>query len=388
MAKLDKQPGEVFLRHGHFSHLSEWLPLVQDLTFETVFVELTDAEARALLKLISFSKSLARAEQIDGAETPDAFAMLSEDARQQLWSLQVRIDDALERLSKEEDGRQPGAHVRLNARSPKDGVFLIPKLTQLLRMAVLDQKFDSPWSCQCQQYDIASFHRCIIGAQEIRSGCEVFELLRFSQRIEADLVLGQVANAGDASSRLILRRWDSRVDPLNEVRVFVCGGRVTAISQYIESIVVPALLRHSEQVERLVCEATAEVHRRIEHLVPQDPFAGAPFYSADFVMIPDPDESCGFKDALLIEINPPPPVAGTVLFDWKKEGDRAILIGRGDAGTDSTCVRLVKKQMPWTKVDFHPPAKQLVDALRGRRRRKCCLWLPLCHKCRQRTHSE
>lgn len=313
---------------------------------------------------------------------PDAFAIIPEDAQQQMRGLEARIDEALARLSRDGDGERLGVHLRLDSRSPKDGVFLIPKLTQLLKKIILSKFFDQPWSRECQQHDIVSFHRCIIKAQEVRSGRDALELLRHSQRIEADSVLGQTANSGDASSQLVLRRWDSRVDPLHEVRAFVCRGRVTAISQYIESIVVPALLTHAKQIQGLVCEAAAQVDDRIRHLVPNDPYAGAPFYAADFVLIPHDENSHGFKHALLIEINPPPPVAGAVLFDWNKDHDRAILTGQS---TDSTCVRLVEKHMPWANINFHPPTKEYVDRLRGRHRSEFYVWLSRC--CRHRHHK-
>merc|ERR1712232_485282 len=119
---------------------------------------------------------------------------------------------------------------------------------------------------------------------------------------------------------------------------------------------------------------------RIQHLIPDDPFVGSPFYAADFVLIPDAEELCGFKQALLIEINPPPPVAGTVLFDWKSDRDRAILMGESDTGTGSPCLRLAERQMSWAKVDFHPPAKGFVDMLRGRQPSSYCTWLFCCRR--------
>merc|ERR1740117_1813374 len=109
--------------------------------------------------------------------------------------------------------------------------------------------------------------------------------MRHSQRVEADLVMGQVANQGDASTQLVLRRWDSRVNPLCEVRAFVCAGHVTGITQYYETCLVPALVFQCDRVRRLVVEAVAVIHGRIKHLLPDDYSCGNSFYAIDFAMV-------------------------------------------------------------------------------------------------------
>merc|ERR1712048_1449542 len=98
---------------------------------------------------------------------------------------------------------------------------------------------------------------------------------------------------------------------------------------------------------------------RIRHLIPDDPACGSPFYTVDFVLLPDAtasdDTVPAFESALLIEINPPPPVAGTVLFSWDDARDRAVITGRSGNGENYPCLRLVEKSVPWTKVQLHPP---------------------------------
>lgn len=248
-------------------------------------------------------------------------------------------------------------------------------------------------------YDASCMHRAIIAAQEVHTGREALDLLRHSQRVEADLVVGQISNAGDASSQIVLRRWDPRINPLCEVRAFVCDGRVTAITQYYRTCLVPALLANAERVRQLVCEAVTGVHERLKDIVPDDPLCHAPFYSADFALVGgDADSETspsvssqeairsaarGFDSALLIEINPPPPVAGTILFDWSDTGDRDLLMGKcAHKACHGPVLRLVESPVPWSSIPFHPPLKQFVDSLRGRRLRASLL--PRCC-CRRKT---
>lgn len=313
--------------------------------------------------------------------------MVSDVERQLLNRLEERLDAAFHRIVEVSGQPVAGAFVRLDTRSPKDGVFSLPQVLHLLRSAVLARNFaEDPWSLECQTYDEACVHRAIIAAQRVCSGREAIDLLRHSQRVEADLVIGQVANNGNASSQLVLRRWDERVDPLFEVRAFVCRGRVTAITQYYETCMVPQLLQNRMLISRLVIEAVERVHSRIADVV-----ADRPLYSADFALIPGEWSDSGtgssksqgdFKSALLIEINPPPPIAGTVLFDWNNAKDRALLMGDVRAGTALPAVRLVENPVPWTSVPFHPPLRQLVDSLRRRdkHRRRCIICCCKRHK--------
>lgn len=71
-----------------------------------------------------------------------------------------------------------------------------------------------------------------------------------------------------------------------------------------------------------------------------------------------------FDGTILIEINPPPPVAGTILFDWKNAADRALIEASEPA---APCVlRLVEEAVALDDTDFHPPLRHYIDQLRGR----------------------
>merc|ERR1711865_960245 len=111
--------------------------------------------------------------------------------------------------------------------------------------------------------------------------------------------------------------------------------------------------RQRDLVRRLVVDAVSIAHGRIMHLLPEDSTCGASFYAIDFALVAEVG-STDFTEALLVEINPPPPVSGTVLFRWDNEEDRSILTGRREMETQ---LRLVEKPVPWATVAFHPPLK-------------------------------
>ena len=77
----------------------------------------------------------------------------------------------------------------------------------MLRELLLRKTFADPWDELCQTYDSGCVHKAIIEAQRVGSGRAVIDLLRHSERVEADLVLGQCFNSGDASTQLVLRKW-------------------------------------------------------------------------------------------------------------------------------------------------------------------------------------
>lgn len=359
MIAMERAPGEEFLAKGHFAHISQWLPVLEDLTFETRFLDLSHDDSKALQKYTENSRMIAShsAPLVEGDRLPEVSGRLSPAQRASVKDLRSRIDEALASLASP-------AFVRLDTRSPKDGVLLLPECRRLLRLMLGEQSFRNPYSQACQTFDSACVHRAIIAAQRVSSGQEALDLLRHSQRVEADLVVGQISNGGDAASRLVLRRWCDDIDPLLELRVFVCEGQVSGISQYYSTCFVPELVAQRERIKQLVCAAVQQVHERMVKLLPKS----EDLYTLDFAL--QRDAHGEIDRALLVEVNPAPPVAGTILFDWKNPKDRAILCRSSENCKDSaspTCeLRLFERPVLWASIPFHPPLKEFADEFRGR----------------------
>jgi hypothetical protein len=74
-----------------------------------------------------------------------------------------------------------------------------------------------------------------------------------------------------------------------------------------------------------------------------------------------------FTGIRVIEINDPPPTAGTSLFDWDSEEDRNIIWGNINEDVVLPVVRIRDQPYPWPEQDdLHPPLKRLIDEQRGR----------------------
>eukprot|EP01126_Amoeba_proteus_P021154 TRINITY_DN2145_c0_g1_i1.p2 TRINITY_DN2145_c0_g1~~TRINITY_DN2145_c0_g1_i1.p2 ORF type:complete len:106 (-),score=21.21 TRINITY_DN2145_c0_g1_i1:213-530(-) len=104
----------------------------------------------------------------------------------------------------------------------------------------------------------------------------------------------------------------------------------------------------------MIANKVLELHPRIR--CPQQT------YTIDFVFDKD------FKDLTLIEINDPPPIAGTSLFLWDCPEDQKIIF------EGPLTLRILSEPVPWVlQTDIHPPLKGLIDELRGRNKGYCTL---------------
>ena len=59
------------------------------------------------------------------------------------------------------------------------------------------------------------------------------------------------------------------MEPLHELRAFVCNGRVTAVSQYYQTCIVESLVEQQDLIKQLVCKATTKIHEEMLQLLPE-----------------------------------------------------------------------------------------------------------------------
>lgn len=143
-------------------------------------------------------------------------------------------------------------------------------------------------------------------------------------------------------TKIVVRKW-ADIDPELEFRTFVSKvscctssviqqGNVTGITQYHMKCFIPDFLKNKEKIGETIVEQV----KRLNHLV------GAPddTYTIDFVFsvrtFCKPTKPSATRDVLtryqrdfetctLIEINDPPPTAGTSLFIWDNPDDQKII---------------------------------------------------------------
>jgi len=198
--------------------------------------------------------------------------------------------------------------VKLSARSPKDVAHLREDLifNDLITEEVI--KTISPSNTDSAIQDALAFCRACGRANRVTNGKQALWLLLNSQRIYDDLLIyvskiidiQQVSEDSNLPLKLVVRKWVD-IDPTSECRAFVFGGELRAMTQYHPSYFVPALGKPEIEVKIL------DLFSTIKNLIQQKN------YTIDFALSGD------LQSIWIVELNNPPPVAGTVLFHWNSD---------------------------------------------------------------------
>lgn len=336
---------------GHYDHISEWFPLLgPSHTFDTKILDLSLEEGQALLKVREFGRMLGQMWNMSETEE-DKQKVREMDPRDMLErnhpELSVALREAAVRVDEVIKQFPQGAFVRMNTRSPKDGALGRGLVLQLVKEAIEASPQEDPHSLACAVADGIIYWSCTSRACRVRSGEEAIELLSSSNRVQTDLSLGFLTHG--QSLPVVIREWED-IHPEYEFRVFVVRNQVTAITQYHAALYVPEMVENKERVVELILLEFEAVKGKLR--APEDT------YTIDFVICPD------FSRARVIEINDPPPVAGTALFNWDDENDRRLV----EEGPLS--VRMIESPVPWKEqqvaASMHQPIVQYIDQLRGR----------------------
>ena len=245
--------------------------------------------------------------------------------------------------------------MRLDTRSPKDAV-LNSKLVRDLLLEELEKRPHSNCNdLDCATDDAIAYWRATSKAGRVNSGKEAVELLTRSNRVQQDLQLGFLSHP-ESSEMLIVRKW-SDINPELEFRVFIVNNEITAITQYHKGLYVKSVADNVDLVKSLICDKFEEVKDKI--------IAPDQTYTIDFALLSDENNNeFPFSKCIVVEINDPPPTAGTSLFEWDDEEDRKIL------QNGPFTIRVQEQPLSWEemqmKSSFHPPLIQLIDEYRGR----------------------
>ena len=257
---------------------------------------------------------------------------LSDAEETALRTLKEKITDAIRECAHregEEEGKErkggSGVFLKLSCRSPKDAALLSPSFADVFSEEVhslllereLIQRLCSSLRTPIPFLDIimcVAFCRSSLRSLRVRTSEEAMDLLFESQRIFDDLLVYQSRVSHGImrwDMEVLVREWDD-IDPACEVRAYVMNGRVTAMGQYQMTYFVPFFLdghfRESMQ---------SAIFALIDQILPHLPFKD---FAIDFAPL-----QSDHSKIQIIEINPPPPMAGTPMFQWADEEDRSIL---------------------------------------------------------------
>jgi hypothetical protein len=285
-----------------------WYPLVEEHTFKTVFVNVSEQEARALL-----------AEQILLAERrQETVEELSDD----LKSLEVRLRGAFHAVG-------GSAFVKLNDRSPKDGAFAGKRIVSCLHAAI----------ARGEERNLVTVYRAMMRSLKCESAREAIILLLESFRILQDVAL-RLKMLDEKSFpfhlSVAVREFCDSVDAVVEYRCFTNGSELTCVSQYIYDCFVPEIFENKEEHAQLIETTWRCVANRVakvyKHAV------------IDFGIVNG--------KAVVIEMNPFDESTDSGLFPWLT--NRSLLTdGKGENATfpeiSKFVMRIVERELTWPK---------------------------------------
>jgi len=266
---------------------------------------------------------------------------ITEKEREHLKRIEQRLDTVITQFG------SGGAFVRMDTRSPKDAILTGSAVKKELKEEIQRRPHSDVHSNECMIDDTITYWRSISKAQCVFSGKDAMDLLLRSNRISDDIARGKLAQGDSFKTQLVVRKW-ADIEPELEFRVFVVRGEITAITQYHKKCYVPTIKNNKHHIQQQIISKFNELKS----------FVNAPdnTYTIDFAV----DKNLS---ALMIEVNDPPPTAGTSLFDWENENDKKIL--REGPFT----FRILEENVPWKdQDDLAGNLKIFIDELRGRMR--------------------
>src|SRR3990167_2409476 len=345
-----KEEGHSRHEKNHFDNASQWYPKVSEYTFATKFISLSKIQCEVISKtrqngrmigsMYNFTEDKEERKKI---LQMDPVQMLQEDERIVLKELEEAIDHHLQDYKN-------GAFVRLDTRSPKDAVLNSKLVKEIITEKIKQNPIKDKFSMECATSDSIIYWDSVSEACRVTSGAQAVELLTSSNRVSEDITLGLLSHG--EGIKIVIREWEN-IQPHLEFRVFIRNREITGITQYHKGLYIKKVVDNLELVEELITEAFNKI-KNID-ISPDH------CYTADFVLITDGNT---FTSARLIEINDPPPTAGTSLFDWDDENDRNLILN----GPKS--IRVYKEPISWEdqqkQSTLHPPLLKLIDQLRGR----------------------
>lgn len=324
-----------------------WYPLVSDFTAKSVFIPLHIKEARAIKAYHDVSWRNVRTH-------------LFHDEVATLRSLETELDSIItEKFSPN------GTFLRLCGRSPKDG----DPLSKAKIWNSYMQHLSEINSSDPEQPGLFNKLRAIARTSwmHVESGAEAMALLLSSERVYSDMI--DWIKYGEPE-QICLRSWEDGMSMDFEFRVFVCQGRITAISQYDHYSYFPHL--HNPQLKDHIQQGIVSLWQQVHSVIDLNS------YVVDVAYIPTKAPTMPHADPagkfVVVELSPFFPCTGAALFDWTKdkdilEGNFSTSMEKGNsevssAAVPTTCRHSMTDDIEFrlrTAEDLHPQIEELLE---------------------------
>jgi hypothetical protein len=299
-------------------HVQNWYPWLKDHTFATIFLPLPVELAQAITSYKDKTVTADAEKSLTRKFAPKIPESVRSSLETKLARIANLIDNAKAELTQNTDS---GLFVRLSSRSPKDLISV--RLYDAYLAEMQREMSRNSSAAENALWQKIVFTRASGLALRVSDGQEAVSLLVNSQRVYEDLAMSlklHQPNRDDSTDsshqqewtqELVVRKWEN-IQQEWEFRAFVYGGKLTACTQYNVGLYVPLLVeKRLETAQRVQNFWSQTIHPLLEQHIQT--------YVVDFAVDPHSDK------IWVVEINNPPPVAGTALFDWENSADRAII---------------------------------------------------------------
>lgn len=279
-------------------NIERWIDPLENLTFKTEFVPLTKDDARVLVA--EYNRRTGKSDSNNGSKA------------QELEILRRRLEKAMQSV-----GNGRGTFVKTSCRSAKDFAHE--------RLEVIYNEKLAGINTTCREADENSKLLALsLASMELLRMCSAeatLDAFCSSERVWHDMQLAlNPAHLHRWHEHFAVRQWVD-LEPDMEFRLFVCGGCLTALSQYRHLLHFPRLAHMEEWLHAMLCAFFEnEVKDKLEGLFRKER------YVLDVAV--QRETKAGMRQPLcrVIEVNPFFETTDACLFSWSSE--RHILEGR------------------------------------------------------------
>jgi len=232
-----------------------WYPLFIDLTYPTIFLELSRDEALSLIN-----------QNIIYKQNEKEYKFLPKESG--LQSLLNSITEALQKAQWKQ------AFVKLSTRSPKDSTYILSRGLKLLESKIIprgnEKENKNDFINKDLNFKLGVISQCIQDNFFIENGTQALEVLISSDRVFEDL---QYAFSNEpqityekCGLNIVIREWTQPIPITQEFRGFIWEGSLNAIGQYYHSIYFPELQVGKEEIKEILNKFFLEkVKPRLNH---------------------------------------------------------------------------------------------------------------------------
>ncbi|CAF0818310.1 unnamed protein product [Didymodactylos carnosus] len=294
---------ETYLKLMSDTYFDKYYEQIKPWTFQSISIPLSLEYTQALhdghqlfLKLLSASSS----STCNNIQYPqrDLYDKLTNECFEKYAPLSRLCDD----IDQFKSSLRMPMFVRLSTRSPKDAGLILKERLKILYQQMMPSATTDDMN-QC----LIAFDEASIRLLCVSDGFDCVQLLLASERIQDDFK--------STSLNLILRYFERNRRLENEFRGFIYRRKLTALTQYNESIYYPNLLINKSKILDSIIKFLND-----QQVLEQLPLENCVL---DFILLELED---GNYKVYICEINPLAEFAGTGLFSWLT--DRSILLGK------------------------------------------------------------